>query len=774
VPLLTVSLFGFFIISGLTSVALDPPSLVIFHGILETASIVLGFIIFFIAWYGTDAEANMRVSIASLFILSAAILEMVHMLFYAGTLCTDTRVWVTAWIFSRLIWAVGLLYCTIYSPNTNGGPLLSGKALLYGTLMAIAALIISIISNYTLWPFLNIDSYKHPIATYAQYAAFAVNLLTLIILRRYYTDHVGKLPQLALLFAACADFSFSLAPHSPHSLNVAGHLFKALANFYVLRCMFILVIRQPYDELTKLKEETERLAQKNAKLYEDSERQHNLFEDILAKIGVIISSQLNLKETLDAIADMVADMMGSRQSAIALFSRDRRTLQVAATYGITAPPEYIPLENSLAGQVCSSKTALRIDDLTLHPEIFRPQLIFTSVRSAICAPLVNDQEIIGVIEAYSHEKSAFTEHDTLLLKALGYHAGAAVASARLFEQTKLRLAEEQFLYQIAQSSAATIDTDTIMEHCTAHAATALSADIALGFLVTDNKTNTLTQKTAIGLNIKPLTFELDRYPDLAEFAKGLTPAMTTVATLPLLKEQCTHCFDGPVMIMPLPVDRRLMGLIILAWQQFVNPDSLERISFAALVAQQIALGLEKAHLYNQVKAMALSDGLTGLANRRNFDMFLNTELRRAATLKRPLSLIMLDLDKFKIYNDTYGHPTGDKLLAQVGKILQQAVRTIDFPARYGGEEFSIILPECPNSEAMALAEKIRHSVEAGHFPDNDGTFTARITASLGVATYDPAHGSPPPDNAQFVATADDALYQAKDKGRNRVENAAVL
>ena len=155
-------------------------------------------------------------------------------------------------------------------------------------------------------------------------------------------------------------------------------------------------------------------------------------------------------------------------------------------------------------------------------------------------------------------------------------------------------------------------------------------------------------------------------------------------------------------------------------------------------------------------------------------MFLNTELRRAATLKRPLSLIMLDLDKFKTYNDTYGHPTGDKLLAQLGKILQQSVRNIDFPARYGGEEFSIILPECSNTDAMALAEKIRQAVESGHFPDNSGTFTARITASLGVATHDPSMGLPPLDIARFVASADEALYQAKNQGRNQVANATII
>lgn len=778
IPLLAVFLFGFLSFGGLTSLALDSPHLLIFHGLFEIACVILGFIVFFITWYGTNNGNNLQVTAVSLVVLSVSILELVHVLSFPGMVAGTIpclHVWASSWVISRLVWSLGMLYAATMPMSGCAAPHhVSKRALLYCTLIATTGLVASTIFGFTLWPALSISDFDQPAAEYAQQAVFFIDFLTLIILYRRLPRHAANLPLYALLFGTLADFSFALVPHTPVSLNVAGHFFKVLANLYVLRTLYIFVIQRPFDEVIKLKENMEELADKNAKLYQESERQCGLFEDILAKIGMIISSQLHLEETFDAIADMVADMMGARQSTIALFGKDRSSLQVVATYGFNSPPDFIPLCNSLAAQVCADKTAQSIDDLALHPEIFRPQLIFTSIRSIICAPLINDREIIGVIEAYSSEKNAFSERDVLLLKALGYHAGAAVASAMLYEQTKLRLNEEQFLYQIAQSAAATIDTDTIMQQCVSHTARALNADIGIGFLLPENNLKSaMTFKASFGLNCKPGGFDLLAFPELNEKVNTLIPTTASPDIFPPLKDLCTDSTPSTIMLMPLPVDSRILGLIILGWSRSLTPDQIDRTSFAALMAQQVAIGLEKAHLYNQVKAMALSDGLTGLANRRNFDMFLNTEIRRAATLKRPLSLIMFDLDKFKVYNDTYGHPTGDKLLTQIGKILQESVRNIDFPARYGGEEFAVILPECPNSEAMLIAETIRMTVEQSYFPDNTGTFTAQITASQGVATFDPTL-SAPPDAVQFIAVADDALYRAKQQGRNRVMNGSLI
>lgn len=180
------------------------------------------------------------------------------------------------------------------------------------------------------------------------------------------------------------------------------------------------------------------------------------------------------------------------------------------------------------------------------------------------------------------------------------------------------------------------------------------------------------------------------------------------------------------------------------------------------------------HLYEEIKSLALCDGLTNIANRRNFDMFLKTELGRAATLGRPVSLILLDLDKFKHYNDTFGHLTGDKVLAQVGRILRKSARPGDLPARYGGEEFSIILPDTKLGEAVAIAENLRRVIAADRFPAGGEAEHAALTASFGIASYDPSVLERAPDAEKIISIADKALYKAKQQGRDRVCGATIF
>lgn len=759
------------VFSGLGSLWFPQPVINVLRSALELISTLPGFIVFFIVWYGSNQETGPRITMISLVMASTSILNLAHLLTYPGIPIlgqTDTTaIWGLSSLFASMLWSFGLLYAVCLP--INGPTTLPAKTLLYSTFFLIAGLIANITLNYNVW----LNSH-HPIVYYTRYLATIADFFALLMIRRNTTGQAAdQLLQVALIFGILADFSFAYTTHLTQTLNMSGHLSKIIANFYILYVCQFMVIRKPYEEMLQYKEELEALAANNAKLYQESEQQRNLIEDTLAKIGAMISSQLNLKDTLDSIADMVADLMGARQSAIALLHKDRSSLQVSASYGINTPPAVIPLATSLAGQVLEQKAALYISDLSVHPELFRPQLIFSNIRSIICAPLVNDHELIGVIEAYSSEKGAFGDADALLLKALGHHAGAAITSAMQYEETKIRLDEEKFLYQIAHSAASTIDTDTIIDTCTNHVIQALNADVGLG-LLTNSQRGLFTVKSALGLNCGQNSIELSEYPELAAILDTQKPAAVSADVFSFLNDHCEDGIIKQLIILPLSIDQRLLGLIVAGWQRYVAPEHLDRPGFPALMAQQIALGLEKAQLYNQIKAMALSDGLTGLANRRNFDMFLRTELRRASSLQRPLSLIMLDLDKFKSYNDTYGHLTGDKLLAQIGEILRHGVRSIDFPARYGGEEFSIILPECSNSEAVNIAEKLRHTVETTQFPDNMTTYTARITASLGIATYDPSLLQEQPDMEKLISIADKALYQAKQEGRNRVISATVF
>ncbi|KAB0610898.1 GGDEF domain-containing protein [Castellaniella defragrans] len=166
--------------------------------------------------------------------------------------------------------------------------------------------------------------------------------------------------------------------------------------------------------------------------------------------------------------------------------------------------------------------------------------------------------------------------------------------------------------------------------------------------------------------------------------------------------------------------------------------------------------------------LSLTDGLTGLANRRHFDEVLAQEGDRSRRDRRPMSLLMLDVDWFKYYNDQFGHPAGDVVLCQVARVLLESVRRPgDLAARYGGEEFAVILPGLDVRAAQAMAERIRARVEALGIVHAHG-LSGRVTISIGVAEMDldDAHGA-----GTLVGQADAALYRAKAGGRNRVETA---
>ncbi|MDF2491101.1 MAG: diguanylate cyclase [Pseudomonas sp.] len=161
-----------------------------------------------------------------------------------------------------------------------------------------------------------------------------------------------------------------------------------------------------------------------------------------------------------------------------------------------------------------------------------------------------------------------------------------------------------------------------------------------------------------------------------------------------------------------------------------------------------------------------SDGLTGLSNRRHFDEYLELEWRRAMREQQQLSLLMIDVDYFKAFNDTFGHLAGDEALRKVADAIRGSCgRPSDLPARYGGEEFALVLPNTSPGGARLVAEKLRQGVVALNIPHTSPHAEACLTVSIGLATHVPTIGS---QCRQLILAADKGLYQAKASGRNRV------
>ena len=184
-----------------------------------------------------------------------------------------------------------------------------------------------------------------------------------------------------------------------------------------------------------------------------------------------------------------------------------------------------------------------------------------------------------------------------------------------------------------------------------------------------------------------------------------------------------------------------------------------------LQTQQHATTLQQQNIV--LKERAITDALTGMANRARFDEFLQESFAKAAAKTEgaiPLSLLMIDLDKFKSINDRFGHPAGDAVLRALGRLLKTAARPQDLAARYGGEEMALLMPGTTKTTAAAIAETIRRAIAAK--PVQCDKVAVPVAASIGVATFEP--GSPLSQPAQLIKAADLALYNAKHTGRNCV------
>jgi diguanylate cyclase (GGDEF)-like protein len=180
-------------------------------------------------------------------------------------------------------------------------------------------------------------------------------------------------------------------------------------------------------------------------------------------------------------------------------------------------------------------------------------------------------------------------------------------------------------------------------------------------------------------------------------------------------------------------------------------------------AEQLAIELKRAN--DKLRELALRDGLTSLYNYRYFNEILEFQIQNSLRHNHPMSLLLLDIDHFKMVNDTYGHPTGDQVLKEISEILVKLVRRCDIVARYGGEEFAVILPETSPSSAKVIAERLRRGVEQLKINRNDALIS--VTMSIGLAGYD--MGNVGITKESLITKSDKALYKAKRKGRNRVE-----
>jgi diguanylate cyclase (GGDEF)-like protein len=230
------------------------------------------------------------------------------------------------------------------------------------------------------------------------------------------------------------------------------------------------------------------------------------------------------------------------------------------------------------------------------------------------------------------------------------------------------------------------------------------------------------------------------------------------------KVHCRHVGEemAGYACIPMAAQGVVHGVLTLA----LGPDkaaNTEATHLAEMVVERLALAVANVRLRKQLRDISIQDSLTGLYNRRFAEEVMSHEIAQAARHRSALCVLMLDLDHFKRFNDTYGHEVGDKLLQQVGALLKATFRGSDVCCRYGGEEFLVVMPDADVAGAVQRAEGLREEMKRIHFI-HGGVVIGNVSVSIGLASYP----DPISDGRSLVAAADSALYKAKAAGRDRV------
>ncbi|MBC7901527.1 MAG: sensor domain-containing diguanylate cyclase, partial [Saprospiraceae bacterium] len=308
-----------------------------------------------------------------------------------------------------------------------------------------------------------------------------------------------------------------------------------------------------------------------------------------------------------------------------------------------------------------------------------------------------------------------------------------------------------------------IDTEDFWLHVTQISAELLGAERA-SILIQNEKSNSLRAKAAIGTHIDLVRRERvgDRVASVV--LDGGNPVIVSniervgMESSPVNWSYKTASF----IIYPILIGSRKMGVLNFTDKAGGDEFTQRDLELLRAIAPQIAVAIDRTTLKDKAgeyEQLSVTDTLTGLLNRRYIEERLTEEITRSRRHRFPMSLMMLDVDNFKSYNDSYGHPAGDIALKIVADVLKETLRGADVAARYGGEEFAILLPQTSSEEAAPIAERIRQRIERTEFPKR------RVTVSIGIASCSEVIDSP----KNLVSAADVALYEAKNHGRNNVQ-----
>jgi diguanylate cyclase (GGDEF)-like protein len=477
---------------------------------------------------------------------------------------------------------------------------------------------------------------------------------------------------------------------------------------------------------------------------------------VLYDAGQAVLSTFDLDEVLQRILAIARDYFHLRNVAIALLDKPSQQLYIRSQIGWDEGQDKIrvPLGQGITGAAALKKQPVYAPDVTKDPRYFCSA---KSTRSELAIPLMVRDEVVGVLDCQSDREDHFDSETIDLLTLFSTQASIALQNARLYSLEQQRARQLQAINAIAQQTTAVLELEDLLGRVCELIQEAFQVSHVSLFLRDDHD---LVLRAHHG-TLTPRIPQGGRFPASNEPWASILAGNRTATESDLCSATTTKFFAESASRMRIPLVSFGQTLGVLALDSSL-PDAFRDGDLQSLesVADICATAIQNAHYVERVKQLAYLDGLTGIFNRRFFELRILEEIDRARRYGTGMAVVMADIDQFKRLNDEFGHVLGDEVLRQVSSLFHQQVRKIDVVCRYGGEEFGILLTQTTAAHAMNIAEKLRKMVAGWQFPGVPRT----VTISAGTAAF-PEHGT---TRDELVKAADAALYAAKQAGRNRV------
>jgi diguanylate cyclase (GGDEF)-like protein len=493
---------------------------------------------------------------------------------------------------------------------------------------------------------------------------------------------------------------------------------------------------------------------------------------LLYRFSDNLSAAPNPDSAAQYVVNELRSILGADSCSLMLITR-RGEAEFRAAAGISkealAAYRQRPLNrnNPLLDAVINGGNGMFAPDVDTVPGL-RATLLRPGTSSFYTFPLRAEDRIVGLLNL-SFDKPFNMPSDTYdLVESCSRQAGLAIERTLLYDEAQRSAREMESLYHIGLATSSSLEIGDVLGQVADQVQRVMPLDsMVLALYNPKHGTLDFVIQREDGRDFPREVLPISEVGASGWIVTSQTPLLVRcwereVQNLPFVPNNIGDPIQSYVGV-PLLTNNQVVGVLSVQKREAYAYDE-DHLRLLTAIAAQAALALENAKLHHSARQQALRDSLTGAYNHAALLARLDQAVRQATQTGAPVSLIMLDIDLFKKYNDTFGHAAGDAVLRTVVQAIQRNVKTGDSLGRWGGEEFGVVLPGANPTMALRVAERIRATLAACSMPEQNGRRLPVPTASQGVATY-PSHAG---NAAELVDHADAALYQAKETGRDRI------